>query len=129
MAKSYTFERHTEDDLILVTAQLDNSLVDFVLDTGASHTFIDFGILIKEGYRKNDTKGIVPIETANGIIFADRYIVSKITALGITKTNFEVTSYLFDEPESDFKGVIGLDFLVENEFCISLKKSVITIKS
>jgi predicted aspartyl protease len=129
MAKSYTFERHTEDDLILVTAQLDNSLVDFVLDTGASHTFIDFGILIKEGYRKNDTKGIVPIETANGIIFADRYIVSKITALGITKTNFEVTSYLFDEPESDFKGVIGLDFLVDNEFCISLKKSVITIKS
>jgi hypothetical protein len=85
--------------------------------------------LIKEGYRKNDTKGIVPIETANGIIFADRYIVSKITALGITKTNFEVTSYLFDEPESDFKGVIGLDFLVDNEFCISLKKSLIRIKS
>jgi predicted aspartyl protease len=129
MAKSYTFERHTEDDLILITAQLDNSVVDFVLDTGASHTFIDFGILIKEGYRKNDTKGIVPIETANGIIFADRYIVSKITALGITKTNFEVTSYLFDEPESDFKGVIGLDFLGDNEFCISLKKSLITIKS
>ena len=129
MAKSYTFERHTEDDLILITAQLDNSVVDFVLDTGASHTFIDFGILIKEGYRKNDTKGIVPIETANGIIFADRYIVSKITALGITKTNFEVTSYLFDEPESDFKGVIGLDFLLDNEFCISLKKSLITIKS
>jgi predicted aspartyl protease len=129
MAKSYTFERHTEDDLILITAQLDNSVVDFVLDTGASHTFIDFGILIKEGYRKNDTKGIVPIETANGIIFADRYIVSKITALGITKTNFEVTSYLFDEPESDFKGVIGLDFLIDNEFCISLKKSLITIKS
>ena len=129
MAKSYTFERHTEDDLILITAQLDNSVVDFVLDTGASHTFIDFGILIKEGYRKNDTKGIVPIETANGIIFADRYIVSKITAIGITKTNFEVTSYLFDEPESDFKGVIGLDFLLDNEFCISLKKSLITIKS
>ena len=129
MAKSYTFERHTEDDLILITAQLDNSVVDFVLDTGASHTFIDFGILIKEGYRKNDTKGILPIETANGIIFADRYIVSKITALGITKTNFEVTSYLFDEPESDFKGVIGLDFLLDNEFCISLKKSLITIKS
>jgi hypothetical protein len=55
--------------------------------------------------------------------------MAKITALGITKTNFEVTSYLFDEPESDFKGVIGLDFLIDNEFCISLKKSLITIKS
>jgi hypothetical protein len=40
----------------------------------------------------------------------------------------EVTSYLFDTPESDFKGVIGLDFLSENEFCINLKKGLITIK-
>ena len=128
MAKSYTFERVTDDDLIVITAQLDNSLVDFVLDTGASHTFIDFGILVKEGYRKSDTKGIVPIETANGVIFANRYIISKITALGLTKTDFEVTSYLFDEPESNFKGVIGLDFLVEKEFCINLKKNLITIK-
>jgi predicted aspartyl protease len=129
MAKSYSFERLTDDDLIVITAQLDNSLVDFVLDTGASHTFIDFGILVKEGYRKSDTKGIVPIETANGVIFANRYIVSKITALGMTKTDFEVTSYLFDEPESNFKGVIGLDFLAEKEFCINLKKNLIKIKS
>ena len=128
MAKSYTFERPTEDDLIIVSAQLDNSLVDFVLDTGASHTFVDFGLLIKEGYRKSETKGIVPIETANGIILANTYTISKITALGIVKTNFEVTSYLFDEPESNFKGVIGLDFLTEKEFCINLKKGLITIK-
>jgi predicted aspartyl protease len=128
MAKSYTFERPTQDDLIIVSAQLDNSLVDFVLDTGASHTFFDFGLLIKEGYRKSETKGIVPIETANGIILANTYIISKIMALGIVKTNFEVTSYLFDEPESNFKGVIGLDFLTEKEFCINLKKGLITIK-
>jgi hypothetical protein len=49
-------------------------------------------------------------------------------ALGIVKTNFEVTSYLFDEPESNFKGVIGLDFLADKEFCINLKKGLITIK-
>ena len=47
MAETYSFERTTDDDLIVVSAQLGNSLVKFVLDTGASHTFIDFGILIK----------------------------------------------------------------------------------
>ena len=128
MAQSFPFERPTDDDLMIVSAQLDNSLADFVLDTGASHTFVDFGVLIKEGYRKSDTKGIVPIETANGIILANLYIVSEITALGITKTNFEVTSYLFDEPESNYKGVIGLDFLMEKEFCVNLKKGLITIR-
>ncbi len=128
MAETYSFERTTDDDLIVVSAQLGNSLVEFVLDTGASHTFIDFGILIKEGYRKSDSKGVIPVETANGIILANTYTLSNITALGITHKNFEVTSYLFDDPESNFTGVIGLDFLKEREFCINLKKNIITIK-
>ena len=128
MAKSYSFERDTEDDLIIVQVQIRNSLVDLVLDTGASHTFIDFGILIKEGFRLNDTKGLVPVETANGIIIANRFDVQTINGLGIEKKNFEVTSYLFDDPVSDFKGVIGLDFLENTEICINFKKTLITIK-
>ena len=128
MAKSYSFKRDTEDDLIIVQVQIGNSLVDLVLDTGASHTFIDFGILIKEGFRLNDTKGLVPVETANGIIIANRFDVQTINGLGIEKKNFEVTSYLFDDPVSDFKGVIGLDFLENTEICINFKKSLITIK-
>ncbi len=128
MAQSYTFESPTDDDLILVSVQLDNSLTDFVLDTGASHTFVDFGVLIKEGYRKSDTGGIVPIETANGIILANLYTISQISALGITMTDFEVTSYLFDDPETTYQGVIGLDFFADKEFCINLIKSIITIK-
>ncbi len=71
MAQSYTFKRQTTDDLIVIVAQIGQSLVDLVLDTGASHTFIDFGILIKEGYRLSDSQGLVPVETANGIIYAN----------------------------------------------------------
>jgi predicted aspartyl protease len=128
MAQSYSFERETEDDLIVIPVKIGNSLVDLVIDTGASHTFIDFGILIKEGYRLNDTKGIAPIETANGILYANRFDVESINALGILKENFEVTSYLFDDPESNFKGVIGLDFLGNNEICINFKTNILTIK-
>jgi predicted aspartyl protease len=128
MAKSYSFNRNTEDDLIVVTARLDNTLVDLVVDTGASHTFIDFGVLAKEGYRVGDTKGLIPVETANGIIFANRFEMVQIKALGIIKERFEVTSYLLDDPESDYKGVIGLDFLEDKEICINLKKNTITIR-
>ncbi len=128
MAQSYSFERETEDDLIVITARIGNSLVDLVIDTGASHTFIDFGVLIKEGYRLNDTKGIIAIETANGIIYANRFDVTFINALGISRDNFEITSYLFDDPESNFKGVLGLDFLAEKEICINLKDNVLTVR-
>ena len=128
MAQSYSFERETEDDLIVIPVKIGNSLVDLVVDTGASHTFIDFGILIKEGYRLNDTKGIIAVETANGIIYANRFDVESIDALGISKENFEVTSYIFDDPESNFKGVIGLDFLGNNEICINFKENMLTVK-
>ena len=127
MAKIYHFTRETEDDLIIVTVRIGNSVLDLVLDTGASHTFINFGILIKEGYRVGDTKGLVPVETANGIIYANRYEITKVTGLGIIKENFEVTSYIFDDPETNYQGVIGLDFFENMKFCIDLKANEISI--
>lgn len=127
MVKSYPFERLTQDDLIIIPTKIGNSLVNLVLDTGASHTFIDFGILIKEGYRSYHTKGLIPVETANGIIYANRYDILSIEALGISKTNFEVTSYLFDDPNSDFCGVLGLDFFESNKFCIDLLNKTISL--
>jgi predicted aspartyl protease len=129
MAKNYHFVRETQDDLIIITAKIGNSILDLVLDTGASHTFINFGVLIKEGYRMGDTKGLVPVETANGIIYANRYEVAKITALGIEKINFEVTSYLFDDPETNYQGVLGLDFLEKMKFCIDLETNEIFLNT
>lgn len=128
MDEGFAFDRKTADDLILVSVRLGNTLVELVLDTGASHTFIDFGILVKEGYRMDDSKGIVPVETANGIILANLFEVNMLEALGLTKQNFEVTSYLFDDPEGSFKGVIGLDFLEGKEFCVSLRENLVKIK-
>lgn len=127
MAKSYSFTRETEDDLILVTTRIGNSILDLVLDTGASHTFVNFGILIKEGYRMGDTKGLVPVETANGIIYANRFEVTQMETLGIVKQNFEITSYIFDDPEANYQGVIGLDFLEKMKLCIDLEINEITV--
>jgi predicted aspartyl protease len=129
MAQIYSFIRESEDDLIVITARIGNSVIDLVLDTGASHTFINFGVLIKEGYRMGDTKGLVPVETANGIIYANRFDISNFFALGIKKQNFEVTSYIFDDPEDNYQGVIGLDFLEGAKFCIDLHSSEISIDS
>ena len=127
MAKVFSFTRVTDDDLIVLPVLIQNSLVEMVLDTGASHSFIDFGILVNEGFRLNDTLGLIPVETANGIIYANRFSVNTISTLDITKTNFEITSYLFEDPQSEFKGVIGLDFLANMKFCIDLEKNEISI--
>ena len=127
MVKSYPFRRTDADDLIIVGCFVNEVTFPLVVDTGASHTVIDFGVLVDAGYRLGDTKGIVPIETANGIISANLFIVKKITVWGIEKRNFEVCSYLLGQPEDEIKGVLGLDFFENKKICIDFKKSVITI--
>jgi predicted aspartyl protease len=127
MVKSYPFRRTDADDLIIVGAFVNEVTFPLVVDTGASHTVIDFGVLVDAGYRLGDTKGIVPIETANGIISANLFQVKKITVLGIEKRNFEVCSYLLGQPEDEIKGVVGLDFFEDKKVCLDFKKSVITI--
>jgi hypothetical protein len=67
------------------------------------------------------------VETANGIIYANRYEISKITGLGIIKENFEVTSYIFDDPATNYQGVIGLDFFEKMKFCIDLDANEISL--
>jgi predicted aspartyl protease len=126
MAKIFSFKRESEDDLIVIPVWVQNTFVKMVLDTGASHSFIDFGILVKEGFRLNDTKGLIPVETANGIIYANRFKLDKIEAFDLVIQNFEITSYLFEDPESEFMGVIGLDFLKSQKFCIDLEKEEIS---
>lgn len=51
MAQTQSFKRLDNESLIFVPASILESEVDLVVDTGASHTFIDFGILLKEGIR------------------------------------------------------------------------------
>jgi hypothetical protein len=68
MAQSYSFDRKDVDDLIEILIHLGKSSINAILDTGATHAIINLGVLIKEGYRLNDSKGIVFIETANCLV-------------------------------------------------------------
>lgn len=44
-----------------------------------------------------------------------------------TQDDFEVTSYIFDDPESNYQGVLGLDFLAKIKFCIDLDTNEISL--
>ena len=128
MATSYSFDRTTENSLIEVATDLEDSRFTAILDTGASHTVVDFGVLIEEGYLLDETKGLVQLETANGIKLANLFHVKRLACLGIIRTDFEVCAYLFDDPQAAPKGIIGLDFLGTTNFCIDLKEGKITVQ-
>jgi hypothetical protein len=72
----------------------------------------------------------VEVETANGIIINEIYVIEKIESLGIIKSNFKVQVYDFIAHgiTTEYDGVIGLDFLRESEITIDFKESIIKIK-
>lgn len=49
MVKSYPFRRTDADDLIIVGCYVNEVTFPLVVDTGASHTVIDFGVLVDAG--------------------------------------------------------------------------------
>jgi predicted aspartyl protease len=128
MAETFNYQRESEDDLIIIDAIINNEELEVVFDTGASHTFIHFWVLIKAGVRRGDAISEIEVSTANGIITAHTFKVDSISVLGIIKKNFIVSSYLFDDPEENHQGVIGLDFLKDTKYCIDMKNNLLTIE-
>jgi hypothetical protein len=127
---SFNFEIIDDGDLILLDAYIENKYaVRLALDTAATHTTIDSNILYFSGYDLKSAVAEREIETSNGIIEVEVFNVSELECLGIKKSNFEVQVYDFKAHgvQSDYDGVIGIDFLIENKICIDFRVGEITV--
>ena len=129
--KIFNFEKETELDVIIVNATIqDKYKLRLALDTAATHSTIDSNVLYFTGYELKNSKGEFEVETANGIIIVERFDLLQFKCLGIKKDFFEVQVYDFLSHGiiSDYDGVIGLDFLLNNKFCIDLQQKEISIQ-
>jgi len=126
----YTFDLPSDDDVIIVNANIGGKYqFRLALDTAATHTTIDSNVLYFSGYELKNSKGEKEIETSNGIIIVELFDIEELESLGIRKSNFEVQVYDFlaHGITSDYEGVIGLDFLKDNKFCIDIRVGEITV--
>lgn len=127
---TFYFEQETDVDVIIVNATIQEKYkLRLALDTAATHSTIDSNVLYFTGYELKNSKGEFEVETANGVIYVERYDILDFECLGIKKNIFEVQVYDFLSHGiiSDYDGVIGLDFLKDNKFCIDLQKKEISI--
>ena len=128
--KKVGFELTSEEDVIIVNASIsDHYKFKLALDTAATHCTIDSNVLYFAGYDLKNSKGEYEVETANGIILVERFDVEKLECLGIIKNDFEVQVYDFLAHGiiSEYDGVIGLNFLKNNKFCIDIPNKEISI--
>lgn len=128
--KVFNFDFLTDEDVIIVNASIEGKYkFRLALDTAATHTTIDSNVLYFSGYELKNGKGEQEVETSNGIIVVETYDIEQLECLGIIKTNFKVQVYDFlaHGITSDYEGVIGLNFLRENKFCIDMMKGEISV--
>ena len=127
---NYQFEREPESGLIIVSVEIDSKYdLKMVLDTGATNTTIDSNALYLLGYNLRDNIGTVEVETANGIIETEIFVIQSFSSLGITKQDFQIQVYDFLAHGifSDYNGLLGLDFLAGTKFCIDTLENTITL--
>jgi predicted aspartyl protease len=71
--RKFDFEIEDDESLIILEGYVHGYLVRLALDTAATHSVIDFNVLLILGYSNQDIIETIPLETANGIMQAHKY--------------------------------------------------------
>ena len=127
---SPTFDPH--QGLIIVNAEIvgisGSAILQLALDTGATTTVINSGMLLSIGYDPALSSDRVQITTGSGVEFVPRLIMKRLSALGSELTDFSVLSHTLP-PSAGVDGLLGLDFLRGNTLRINFKDGAITLES
>jgi len=96
------------------------------LDTGATSTVVNVGMLVAIGYDPALAADRVQVTTGNGIEFAPRVIVEKVIALGRARLGFPILGHTLP-PSAGVDGVLGLDFLRGQSLSIDFRAGQVTL--
>lgn len=123
----FHFSRQTDEDLVLVSAQLDGDELRLALDTAATHTVMDTNSLLILGHEISSDSEIVPLETSNGIIEARKIKVLHFSALGLERSPYELLAYdfLLAGIASPYDGLLGLDFFQGTVLTIDFRRQTL----
>jgi len=98
----------------------------FALDTGATRTLVNAGMLVAIGYDPALVPDRFQITTGSGVEFVPRITLSKITALSQERTTFPVLCHTLP-PSADIDGLLGLDFFRGQTLTIDFRSGRITL--
>ena len=109
---SVPFNPH--DGLIIVPAELwgpsGSVVLRLALDTGATSTVVNVGMLVAIGYDPALAPDRVQVTTGSGVEFAPRITLQRIDALEQQRTGFSVLGHTLP-PSAGVDGLLGLDYV------------------
>jgi hypothetical protein len=110
--KKYSFSLQTDEDVIVIDSLIDDYPIRLAIDTAATHTVIDWNMLMMIGYVPQNGGEWIQLETSNGVIEAQLFPLNHFETLDDKRKDFSVLSYDFISKGilSPYDGILGLDF-------------------
>jgi len=119
------------EGLIIVHAEIvgpsGTAILRLALDTGATTTLINSGMLVSIGYDPALSSDRVQT-TGSGLEFVPRVVVKRLIALGSEREEFPVLSHTLP-PSAGVDGLLGLDFLRGHMLTLDLAQGIMTLES
>ena len=108
-----SFPFNPNQGLIIIRAEFfgpsGSVILRLALDTGATGTLVNVGMLVAIGYDPALTANRVQVTTGSGVEYTPLITVDKIIALGQERINFPVLCHTLP-PSASVDGLLGLDF-------------------
>lgn len=119
-----------QQGLVIVRTELwgpvGSGVLRLALDTGATSTVINVGMLVAIGYDPALAPDRVQVTTGSGIEFAPRIILDRVIALGHERSGFPVLGHTLP-PSAGVDGLLGLDFFRGRSVTIDFRAGQVTL--
>jgi hypothetical protein len=96
------------------------------LDTGATGTLINVGVLVSIGYDPSLAPDRQQVTTGSGVEFVPRISLSNVKALGEERNQFSVLCHTLP-PSAGVDGLSGLDFFRGQVLTIDFRSGQISV--
>ena len=103
-----------------------SAVLRLALDTGATGTLINVGMLVALGYDPALVPERIQVTTGSGVEFAPRITLDKIVALGHERTHFPVLGHTLP-PSASIDGLLGLDFMRGQTLTVDFRTGTLTL--
>jgi len=125
-----TYPFDPESGLIVVQTELTgpsgSAVLRLALDTGATSTLVNVGMLVAVGCDPAMAPERVQVTTGSGVEFVPLVFLDKVTALGQARSDFVVLGHTLPA-SAGIDGLLGLDFFRDQALTIDFRQGAITL--
>jgi len=119
-----------QSGLVVVPAAVEgpsgSAVLRLALDTGATGTLINTGMLVALGYDPALSLDRFQVTTGSGVEFVPKITLQRLVALGNERTCFPVLGHTLP-PSAGIDGLLGLDFVRGQILTVDFRTGTITL--